>query len=100
MVNDLLLEVFFRGRLKTHQICFRDHKPIGAAIYLGPIDAFINLDNEDNMEQFIFEVQYLADAAVSALLFDLESKQSVTVPEDDFRRLIRLRDKCVSAIKK
>lgn len=27
---------------------------------------FTNRDNEDNMEQFIFEVQYLADAAVSA----------------------------------
>jgi len=40
MANDLLLEFFFLSRLKTHQICFRDHKPIGAAIYLGPIDAF------------------------------------------------------------
>src|SRR5690606_19289616 len=40
------------------------------------------------------------ESAGKNLLFDLESKQSGSVAENDFRRLIRLRDKCVSAIKK
>jgi hypothetical protein len=56
--------VLFLRWLETYQICFRDHKPIGAAIYLGTIDAFINRNNENNMEQLIFEIQHLADAAV------------------------------------